>query len=73
MKEELEARSVCSLLSNETLFKTQHELQRKEVELIQATVQIMELQRLLKEKKGRTEGSTTTTASYFHLPYIKKA
>ena len=73
MKEELEARSVCSLLSNETLFKTQRELQRKEVELIQATVQIMELQRLLKEKKGRTEGSTNTTASYFHLPYVKKA
>jgi len=73
LKEELEARSVCSLLSNETLFKTQLELQRKEVELIQAKVQIMELQGLLKEKKGRNEGSTTTTASYFHLFYIKKA
>jgi len=69
LKEELEARSVCSLLSNETLFKTQRELQRKEVELVQAKVQIMELQGLLKERKGRT----TTTASYFHLPYIKKA
>ena len=57
LKEELEARSVCALFSNETLFKTQHELQRKEVELIQAKVQIMELQRLLKEKEGRTEGS----------------
>jgi predicted solute-binding protein len=33
----------------------------------------MELQGLLKEKKGRTEGSTTTTASYFRLLYIKKA
>jgi hypothetical protein len=82
LKEELEARSVCSLLSNETLFRTQHELQwlfrierelqRKEVELVQAKVQIMELQGLLKERKGRKEGSTTTTASYFLLPYIKK-
>lgn len=60
LKEELEARSVCSLLSNETLFKTQLELQRKEVELIQAKVQIMELQGLLKAKKGRNEGSTTS-------------
>jgi len=73
LKEELEARSVCSLLSNETLFKTQLELQRKEAELVQAKVHIMELQELLKEKKGRTEGSTTTIASYFHLLYIKKA
>lgn len=72
LKEELEARSVCSLLSNETLFRTQRELQRKEVELVQAKVQIMELQGLLKERKGRKEGSTTTTASYFLLPYIKK-
>jgi hypothetical protein len=62
LKEELEARSVCALLSNETLFKTQRELQRKEVELIQAKVQIMELQRLLKEKEGRTEGSRAIAA-----------
>jgi hypothetical protein len=53
LKEELEARSVCSLLSDETLFKTQRDLQRKEVELTQAKVQIMELQGLLKEQKGR--------------------
>lgn len=42
---------MCSLLSNETLIKTQCELQRKEVDLIQAKVHIMELQGLLKEKK----------------------
>lgn len=53
---------MCALLSNETLFKTQRELQRKEVELIQAKVQIMELQRLLKEKEGRTEGSRAIAA-----------
>jgi hypothetical protein len=58
LKEELEARSVCALLSNETLFKTQLELRRKEVELMQAKLQIMELQRLLKEKEGRREGSS---------------
>ena len=63
---------MCSLLSNETLFKTQLELQRKEVELIQAKVQIMELQGLLKEKKGRNEGSTTTTASYFNFFIYRK-
>jgi hypothetical protein len=51
LKVELEARSVCSLLSNQTLFKTQCELQRKEVDLIQAKVHIMEMQGLLKEKK----------------------
>jgi len=46
---------VCSLLSNEPLSKTQLELQRKEAELIQAEVQIMELQGLLKEKKEMLE------------------
>jgi len=51
LKEELEARSVCSLLSNETLFKTQLELQWKEAELTQTKVQIMQLHGLLKEKK----------------------
>jgi hypothetical protein len=53
LKEELEARSVRSLFSDETLFKTQCALRSKEVELIKAKVQIMELQGLLKEK-GRT-------------------
>jgi 5'-3' exonuclease len=55
LKEELEAQSMCSLLNNETLSKTQLELQRKEVELIQAKVQIMELQGLLNEKKEMLE------------------
>jgi len=55
LKEELEAQSVCSLLSNETLSKTQLQLQRKEVELIQAKVQITEQQGLLKEKKEMLE------------------
>jgi hypothetical protein len=52
LKEELEAESVCSLLRNETLFKTQCQLQRKVVDLIQAKIHIMEMQELLKEKKA---------------------
>ncbi|XP_023706265.1 protein Spindly isoform X2 [Cryptotermes secundus] len=55
VKEELEAQSVCALFSNETLFRTQHELQRKEAELMQAKVQITELQKQIKEKKDKLE------------------
>jgi hypothetical protein len=54
LKEELEARSVCALFTNETLFKTQQQLHKKEVELTHAKIQIIELQGLLQErKKGR--------------------
>jgi hypothetical protein len=34
--------------------KIQQELHKKEVEVMQAKVQIIELQELMKEKKGRT-------------------
>jgi hypothetical protein len=54
LKEELDAQSVCALFSNETLFRTQQKLQKKEVELMQAQVQIIELQELMKQRKGRT-------------------
>jgi hypothetical protein len=54
LKEELEAQSVCALFSQETLFRTQQKLQKKEVELMRAKVQITELQELMKERKGRT-------------------
>jgi hypothetical protein len=54
LKDELEARSVCSLFRDEALLKTECELKRKEVELIQAKAEIMKLKGLLKEKKGRT-------------------
>jgi hypothetical protein len=66
LKEELEAQSVCALFSNETLFRTQHKLQRKEAELMQAKVQIIELQKLLKEKKGRTWDSSSSCIMFWY-------
>jgi hypothetical protein len=36
------------------LFRTQQKLQKKEAELMQAKVQIIELQKQMKEKKGTT-------------------